>query len=201
MTPLSNDQISQKVNAAIAEYLEIAATKGAPPKSEPFLARYPDIANQLKEFLDDYQAAKPTGPQPKPKRDPPINQSLGGKPNKAADAIVSVQATCPNGHLIRVSRSWAGRRAKCPKCKAVFVVPTPGRTVAAAQDVTPTGRPGVIGETLSFKTSGRDDASVSDVIEKSPATRCASGGGNRFGQFELVAASGRGRIWSRLSSP
>jgi len=47
---------SQQVDIAVANYLE-AHERGCPPDREAFLAEHPDIADALREFLDDYQLA------------------------------------------------------------------------------------------------------------------------------------------------
>ena len=38
---------------------------------------------------------------------------------------MSIQVVCPNGHVLKVSDSWAGKRGLCPVCKAKVKVPTP----------------------------------------------------------------------------
>ncbi len=36
---------------------------------------------------------------------------------------MSIQLTCPSGHTLTVSESWAGRAGRCPVCKALVEVP------------------------------------------------------------------------------
>jgi len=38
---------------------------------------------------------------------------------------MSIQFSCPNGHLLRVKESFAGKKALCPACKAPIQVPVP----------------------------------------------------------------------------
>ena len=51
------------VDAAIAEYLELLE-RGAVPDKAAFLARYPEIANELRQFIDDYHSVKRNAVQP-----------------------------------------------------------------------------------------------------------------------------------------
>jgi len=38
---------------------------------------------------------------------------------------MSIQFSCPNGHVLTVKDSWVGRKGVCPACKAPVEVPTP----------------------------------------------------------------------------
>jgi hypothetical protein len=38
---------------------------------------------------------------------------------------MSIQVTCPNGHVLRVKDCFAGKAGLCPACKARIVVPEP----------------------------------------------------------------------------
>ena len=38
---------------------------------------------------------------------------------------MSIQVTCPNGHVLRVKDCFAGKAGLCPVCKAQVVVPKP----------------------------------------------------------------------------
>lgn len=38
---------------------------------------------------------------------------------------MSIQLVCPNGHVLRVKDSFAGRKGLCPVCKAPIQVPKP----------------------------------------------------------------------------
>lgn len=38
---------------------------------------------------------------------------------------MSIQFACPNGHLLRVKDSFAGKKGLCPACKAPIQVPKP----------------------------------------------------------------------------
>jgi serine/threonine protein kinase/Tfp pilus assembly protein PilF len=53
MAPDVDNLTDQKVDAAIAEYLE-AVKNGSAPDPEAFIARHAEIAGELKEFLNDY---------------------------------------------------------------------------------------------------------------------------------------------------
>jgi eukaryotic-like serine/threonine-protein kinase len=78
MTETLRDLRSQRVDAAIADYLE-AIDAGSPPELETFLAQHDDIAAELREFFADYEALE----QASPKR------ALG----TAADALITRSAT------------------------------------------------------------------------------------------------------------
>ena len=52
MTPLSGDR-DRRVDEALAEYLA-GCDAGIPPDHTAFLAKYPDLADSLTEFLDDH---------------------------------------------------------------------------------------------------------------------------------------------------
>src|SRR4051812_17025862 len=53
---------SQVADAAVAEFLE-AVERGAPPDINEFLARHPDVSNELREFLHDHQAFEQISPR------------------------------------------------------------------------------------------------------------------------------------------
>jgi hypothetical protein len=38
---------------------------------------------------------------------------------------MSIQVVCPNGHVLKVTDDWAGKKGLCPVCKARVKVPTP----------------------------------------------------------------------------
>src|SRR5437868_7158200 len=65
--PESSSAREERVIEAIAEYLE-AAEAGRAPERDEFLARHPDLADELRAFLDDRdrfaRAAAPLGPPP-----------------------------------------------------------------------------------------------------------------------------------------
>ncbi|HKI18556.1 MAG TPA: hypothetical protein VKA15_11780, partial [Isosphaeraceae bacterium] len=50
-----DDDRQRRIEEAMAEYL-IAADAGRPPESEAFLARYPDLRDELAGFLADLSA-------------------------------------------------------------------------------------------------------------------------------------------------
>src|SRR5262249_24952448 len=63
MRPMSTER-DARIDAAIAEYLA-ACDAGTPPERAAFLARYPELADSLSEFLDDHarmRGAAPPGP-------------------------------------------------------------------------------------------------------------------------------------------
>ncbi len=68
-SPSEKDLHEQRVNEAVAEYLE-ALRSGTAPEREAFLARYPDLGDELVSFLNDQQSfarlAAPLGPTPLP---------------------------------------------------------------------------------------------------------------------------------------
>src|SRR5262249_36634117 len=59
---LAENLTSCRADAAIAEYLE-AIERGTPPKLDEFLARHEDVAADLREFLEDYQAFERVSPR------------------------------------------------------------------------------------------------------------------------------------------
>ncbi len=38
---------------------------------------------------------------------------------------MSIQITCPNGHVLKVKDKYAGQTGMCPHCQARVYVPTP----------------------------------------------------------------------------
>ncbi|HEX4415788.1 MAG TPA: protein kinase, partial [Lacipirellulaceae bacterium] len=62
MSNTLHDLQSQVADAAVAEFLE-AVERGAPPDINEFLARHPDVSNELREFLHDYQAFEQISPR------------------------------------------------------------------------------------------------------------------------------------------
>ncbi|MEL6107552.1 MAG: hypothetical protein AAFU85_16045 [Planctomycetota bacterium] len=36
---------------------------------------------------------------------------------------MAIEATCPNGHRLRIKSHWAGRAGRCPTCNASMRVP------------------------------------------------------------------------------
>jgi len=90
---------------------------------------------------------------------------------------------CPNGHGLKVSSEYAGKRSKCPQCAASLVVPTPNS--AASPDVSPpkdaAGRPSgarepALATTNEASTSAAppadspslDDADICDLLGPPP---------------------------------
>jgi hypothetical protein len=53
---------------------------------------------------------------------------------------MSIQLTCPAGHLLKVADAWAGRVGRCPVCKAVVNVPAAAEP-AARPDMASDARP------------------------------------------------------------
>src|SRR5690349_14589751 len=143
MTGDTDNRLSLRVDAAIAEYLE-SAERGAPVDRNAFLARHADIADQLRDFLGDYSAVK---------RDAPRSVNSVDAPAKENEIFTT---SCPNGHTLRIAGKLAGRRAKCPKCESPFIVPSFGRPPSnPARTLNENTAPGH--ETLSFKSAGVDD--------------------------------------------
>ena len=195
---------SRRVDVAIADFLE-SAERGAPQDHNAFLARYSDIASELREFLADYCALRHKVPQPDTGHDkssdgsdrslPTNSVAFGGQHAKSIKKLV---ATCPNGHRLRVAPTLAGRRAKCPRCEAVFVV------LAAVPNVAP-NRPNKSGsysgaDTLHF-------AGVDLGETNRPATTgvaCIPGSLPSLGAtFRPIRARGTTRtrgLWGRVSS-
>ena len=60
----------------------------------------------------------------------PARRSKGGKGDKEEGAGLVV--FCPNGHRIQVQDRYRGRAGRCPRCKALFVVPDKTAPLAAA---------------------------------------------------------------------
>jgi serine/threonine protein kinase len=182
MTPGSNNQTSQKVDAAIAEYLEIAE-QGVTPDRAAFLARHSEIADHLREFLADYGAIKP----PSSNR---TKNRVGTNQRPAANDFVIT--ACPNGHRLQISSNLVGRSAKCPKCAHVFLVPTfLGKPMQDHREKTPREFT-VQDDTMIFQGTSADDASVSVASESTGPAKSLSGNGRRFGQFELIELLGEG---------
>lgn len=48
---------------------------------------------------------------------------------------MSIQVTCPNGHALKVKAEYAGRTGRCPKCRAVVVVPELREAAVSDDDV------------------------------------------------------------------
>jgi RNA polymerase subunit RPABC4/transcription elongation factor Spt4 len=44
-------------------------------------------------------------------------------PDPQGDAAMSIQVTCPNGHVLRLKESFAGKTGYCPHCRAKVYVP------------------------------------------------------------------------------
>jgi hypothetical protein len=43
---------------------------------------------------------------------------------------MSIEVTCPNGHVLRVKDSLAGKTGLCPMCRARVVVPIPNGSLS-----------------------------------------------------------------------
>jgi hypothetical protein len=43
--------------------------------------------------------------------------------NRFHESIMTVRATCPQGHSLTVEDKLAGKKIRCPRCQAVFLVP------------------------------------------------------------------------------
>jgi RNA polymerase subunit RPABC4/transcription elongation factor Spt4 len=48
---------------------------------------------------------------------------------------MSIQVVCPNGHVLKVTDDWAGKRGLCPICKARLKVPKPSEQRLSEDDV------------------------------------------------------------------
>ncbi len=198
MTLHPNNQISQKVDAAIAEYLEIAE-QGVLPDRAAFLARHVEIAEHLKEFLADYGATKlassdrannQIGPNDFLVRPPPGKSAGADMPRGQPNNIII--AVCPGGHPLRIPVALAGQRAKCPKCEAAFVVPNPVANAAPDQRQQTPREVTERHDTLSFKTPSAGDTSVPTAAGLTGKSSSLSAIGSRFGQFELIELLGEG---------
>lgn len=47
---------------------------------------------------------------------------------------MSIRVVCPNGHLLRVQESSAGKTGLCPVCRALVRVPEPAAPAAVSED-------------------------------------------------------------------
>jgi hypothetical protein len=47
---------------------------------------------------------------------------------------MSIEVTCPNGHVLRVKSSFAGKAGLCPTCRARIVVPVPASDSSLSED-------------------------------------------------------------------
>ena len=139
----------------------------------------PKLPTSCGHFLGNYSVVKRHASEPAAVDQPSV---------EVKQAVV---ATCPNGHQLRIAARLAGRRAKCPKCEAPFVVPhlpateKPKPSDKGASDAAST-------ETLKFTRPDADDNSVADGdplrVKSGPLPEL----GQRFGQFELVELIGEG---------
>ncbi len=178
MPDTGDDRLSQRVDLAIAEYLELV-DNGTPPDRDAFLARHAGIGDELRDFIGNYSAVK---------RNVPRGEELdrpGANPNHAISAV------CPQGHPLRIAIKLAGRRVKCPKCQALFVVPHPSPSepelVRQRNE-----RCNVGGETLDFKTSRDNDTGTFGSSPILPGSGPLPQPGQRFGRFEILALLGEG---------
>jgi WD40 repeat protein/predicted Ser/Thr protein kinase len=100
----------ERVNEAIAAYLE-AAEAGRAPEREAFLARYPDLADELRAFLDDRdrfaRAAAPLGP-PAPAAAPEAPTLTPGEPPAADPALGLVRYFGDYEMLAEIDRGGMG---------------------------------------------------------------------------------------------
>jgi hypothetical protein len=48
---------------------------------------------------------------------------------------MSIQVVCPNGHVLKVTDDWAGKRGLCPVCKARVKVPKPSEEDLSEDDI------------------------------------------------------------------
>jgi WD40 repeat protein len=92
MTPAS---VEQRVEVAAAEYLRAVDAGGAPSKAA-FLARYPDLAAELGEFLDDQAlfaavASPIVAATPGPDATPPVSDPRTLTFNGTADSTVNAR--------------------------------------------------------------------------------------------------------------
>jgi hypothetical protein len=89
--PESSSAREERVNEAIAAYLE-AAEAGRAPGRDEFLARYPDLADDVRAFLDDRdrfaRAVAPLGPPPPAAVPEAPTRTPGGPP--AADPALGL---------------------------------------------------------------------------------------------------------------
>ncbi len=63
MTDRADGSRSRRIDAAIAEYLE-SIESGTPFDRAAFLARHPDLADELDQFITDYRALEPAARRP-----------------------------------------------------------------------------------------------------------------------------------------
>ena len=43
---------------------------------------------------------------------------------------MSIKVTCPNGHELKIKNKYAGRKGRCPMCKARIKIPVPEQEIA-----------------------------------------------------------------------
>lgn len=73
---------------------------------------------------------------------------------------MTLQFTCPSGHVISCEDSFSGKPAKCPQCSAKFVVPPPGQKTA---DPLPTKKKGTGGDAKS-KSANKPKEDMIDFL-------------------------------------
>jgi WD40 repeat protein/serine/threonine protein kinase len=92
----SNDLHEQRVNEAVAEYLE-ALRSGTAPDRDAFLARHPGIEGELVSFLNDQESfarlAAPLGPTPLPGKG--LEAPLGAKADPREAPTLAPGETAP----------------------------------------------------------------------------------------------------------
>ena len=88
---------------------------------------------------------------------------------KDAKLQASITLTCPNGHRLRGDSRFIGKKVKCPRCQAGFVISAP-----APSQVTDTGVMRILGDV----TNPAPAPIESNEVSTRPCPRCGMGIGN-----------------------
>ncbi|MHC4404322.1 MAG: hypothetical protein ACYTG0_32105 [Planctomycetota bacterium] len=78
---------------------------------------------------------------------------------------MSIQLVCPNGHVLKVSDDWAGKKGLCPVCKARIRVPKPSEEQLSDEAIL-----NILG-TFDSKKARKKLTDVPDLATRAPKAR------------------------------
>ena len=104
--------------------------------------------------------------------------------------MMTITFDCPNGHRLTCPVSQAGKPGKCPKCGAVFRVPTP-QASASAPAALPSGNAGAGGSAAEGQLKEFQQDQPPDDVDESEIVFLCPSGHRLHGPAEMVGRPGQ----------
>ena len=77
---------------------------------------------------------------------------------------MSIEVKCPKGHRLRVSEKFGGRKARCPSCKSILLIPKTISDDDIVNLIGPSSPPSADRESLDFELPQQNHSGGSSIL-------------------------------------